>query len=254
VGGGSWNIEKKMEWFRKEIGNAAGEVWFQSLACGAVVKENRFVGVVVATPLGRGVVMANTVIDSTGNSVVPACAGVPCQEIGEKHISIQGTGLPTFAPGVGYLNGDWSFNDDSDVVDMWRMFVVGKHKVDKDKPGRQDVFDQGQLINTRARRRIIGDIVITPMDIINERSYPDIVTVSKSNFDNHGFSSHDLFMIISPRSRVGNVPYRALMPKGHDGLLVTGLGISAHGDAMPVLRMQPDVQNQGYAAGYAAAP
>ena len=34
---------------------------------------------------------------------------------------------------------------------------------------------------------------------------------------------------------------------------MTGLGVSAHRDALPVIRMQPDVQNQGYVAGYAAA-
>jgi LacI family transcriptional regulator len=39
-----------------------------------------------------------------------------------------------------------------------------------------------------------------------------------------------------------------------DGLLVAGLGVSAHRDAMPVLRMQPDVQNVGYAAGLAVTP
>jgi len=253
AGRSGWNIEKKMEWYRKEIVEAGGEIWFRSLACGSVVKDKRFIGVVVATPLGRGVVLANTVIDATGNSVVPACAGVPCQEIGAAHISVQGTGLPTFAPGVGYLNGDWTFNDDDDVVDMWRMFVVAKHKNMKDKPRSQDAFDLGQLITTRARRRIIGDVVITPMDIINRRTFPDTITVAKSNFDNHGFSSHQMFMIRQPGGGGGNIPYRALMPKGYDGILVTGLGISAHGDAMPILRMQPDVQNQGYAAGYAAA-
>ena len=50
-----------------------------------------------------------------------------------------------------------------------------------------------------------------------------------------------------------NVPYRCLLPKGLDGILVTGLGTSAHRDAMPVIRMQADIQNQGYAAGVAAA-
>ena len=44
-----------------------------------------------------------------------------------------------------------------------------------------------------------------------------------------------------------------MLPKRLDGLLVIGLGVSAHRDAMPVLRMQPDIQNEGYAAGYAAA-
>ena len=43
------------------------------------------------------------------------------------------------------------------------------------------------------------------------------------------------------------------LPRGLDGILVTGLGVSAHRDAMPVIRMQADVQNQGYACGHAAA-
>ena len=245
---GGWNIENKMEWLRKAIVEAGGEVWFQSLGVGSVVKDKRFTGVVVATPFGRGVVLANTVIDSTGNAVLPACAGLETQQITGQHISVQGTGLPPFTPGESYKNSDWTFTDDDDVLDMWRIHVVGRKKY-------RGAFDTGQLIDTRARRRIIGDIMVSPMDIINQRVYPDIITVSKSDFDNHGFSSHDLFMITPPDKTglVGNVPYRALLPKGYDGILVTGLGMSAHGDAMPVMRMQPDVQNQGYAAGKASA-
>lgn len=251
AGGGSWKPEKKMEWYRSEIIKAGGEIWFQSLGCGSIMKDSRLVGVIVATPRGRGAVLANTVIDATGNSVIPACAGIPCQEVGGENISIQGAGLPTFTPGGGYLNGDWTFIDDSDVLDVWRGFVVAKQKFKKRHTG----FDLSQLPATRARRRIIGELVISPVDIVNKRTYPDIITVAKSNFDNHGFSSHTIFMVAPPDrgGLTGNIPYRALMPRGCDGLLVTGLGISAHGDAMPVLRMQPDVQNQGYAAGYAAA-
>jgi hypothetical protein len=44
-----------------------------------------------------------------------------------------------------------------------------------------------------------------------------------------------------------------MLPQGLDGLLVIGLGISAHRDAVPLIRMQPDIQNGGYAAGLAAA-
>lgn len=50
-----------------------------------------------------------------------------------------------------------------------------------------------------------------------------------------------------------DVPLRSLLPKGLDGILTTGLGASAHRDAMPVIRMQPCLQNQGYAVGYLAA-
>ncbi len=49
------------------------------------------------------------------------------------------------------------------------------------------------------------------------------------------------------------VPWRCLLPRGLDGVIVTGLGVSAHRDALPCIRMQADIQNQGYAAGVAAA-
>jgi hypothetical protein len=50
-----------------------------------------------------------------------------------------------------------------------------------------------------------------------------------------------------------DMPIRCLTPKGIEGLLVVGLGAAAERDAMTLTRMQPDLQNQGYAAGVAAA-
>ena len=246
--GGGWNIQKKMEWYRRELCKAGADIWFGTLGCGAFVDAHRVRGVIVATSAGRGVVLAKTVIDSTGNASIAAAAGAECTVIGGAHISVQGTGLPPLRPGAGYTNTDWTFHDDDDVVDMWRMFVVGKDKF-------RGAYDMGQLIDTRARRRIVGDLVLTPLDIQNNRTFPDTILIAKSNFDNHGFSSHVVFMLRAPHTRglSANVPYRCLLPKGLDGILVTGLGASAHGDAMPVIRMQPDIQNQGYAAGVAAS-
>jgi hypothetical protein len=93
------------------------------------------------------------------------------------------------------------------------------------------------------------------MDISIGRTYLDTIVISRSNFDTHGFTIHPVFMIRPPdrEEMFVNVPYRCLLPKGLDGILVTGLGVSAHRDAMPVIRMQADIQNQGYAAGVAAA-
>jgi flavin-dependent dehydrogenase len=248
VGGPGWNVEKKMEWYRSELVKAGADIWYGTLGCGALVEDNRVKGLVVATHQGRGVILAGVVIDSTGNASMASAAGAECTVIDAEHISVQGTGLPPLEPGAGYTNTDWTFHDDDDVLDMWRMFVVAKAKY-------KNAFDLGQLIDTRARRRIVGDVRLMPMDIQNKRTFPDTIVVSKSNFDNHGFSSHTIFMIKPPDTAgmVANVPYRCLLPKGFDGIMVTGLGISAHGDAMPVLRMQPDIQNQGYAAGTAAA-
>jgi hypothetical protein len=81
------------------------------------------------------------------------------------------------------------------------------------------------------------------------------VVRASSNFDTHGFTIHPMFMLRPPHRKVlpCYVPYRCLLPAGLANILVTGLGVSAHRDVMPVIRMQPDIQNQGYAVGVAAA-
>jgi len=246
--GGAWNIELKMEWYRRQMRKAGVDIWFGTLGAGAFVENRRIKGVVVATPDGRGVVLAKVVVDSTGNAGIAASAGAECILTDETHIAIQGTGMPPRQPGARYVNTDYTFVDDSDVIDMWRSYVLGRQKF-------KDAYDMGQLIDTRERRQIAGDFFLTPLDIYKRRTFPDTIVVAMSNFDSHGYTVHPVFLIRPPdrAGMVANVPYRCLLPRGLDGILVTGLGISAHRDAMPVIRMQADIQNQGYAAGIAAA-
>jgi len=245
---GRWNVEWKKEWYRSELRKAGADIWFGVLGCGAFVDGQDVKGVVVATPAGRGVLLAKTVIDSTGNADIAASAGASCVYTDGTNVAVQGAGLPPLRLGAGYTNTDWTFIDDGDVLDIWRSFVVARKKY-------KNAYDLGQLLDTRERRRIVGDFTMSPMDISIRRTYPDTIVISRSNFDTHGYTIHPVFMIRPPdREEIFvDVPYRCLLPKGLDGILVTGLGVSAHRDAMPVIRMQADIQNQGYAAGVAAA-
>lgn len=244
----AWNPELKKEWYRQELRKAGADIWFGAIGCGAFVEDGKVKGVVVATDDGRGVVLAKVVIDSTGNADIAATAGASCVYTDGSSVAVQGTGLPPRGMGAGYTNTDWTFVDDGDIIDVWRAYVTAKDKY-------KDAFDLGQLVDTRERRRIVGDFTMSPMDISLARTFPDTIVISRSNFDTHGFIIHPLFMIRPPdrTTMLVNVPYRCLLPKGLDGILVTGLGISAHRDAMPVIRMQADIQNQGYAAGLIAA-
>lgn len=243
-----WKPEIKMEWYRNQLRQANADIWFGTLGCGAFVNNGFVKGVVVATPEGRGVVLAKAVIDSTGSSDIAISAGAQYM-FTNPDIALQGSGLPPKGLGDYYNNTDYTFIDDSDMKDIWFTFVSGRERY-------KNSYDMGQLTDRRERRRIIGDFVISPLDIYNFRTYPDSVVVTYCSFDSHGFTIHPLCMF----KRRGELfaaaaytPYRSLLPKGIEGILVTGLGISADRDAMPVLRMQPDLQNQGYAAGLAAA-
>ena len=240
--------ERKMEWWRRELRKAGADIWFGSVGCGAFVESDRVKGVVVATPHGRGVVLADVVIDSTGKADIAVAAGAERMYTNASHVAVQGSGLPPRPAEAGYVNTDWTIIDDTDMVDLWRSFVLGRKKYN-------DAYDMGVLADTRERRRMVGDFVISPLDIQNHRTYPDTIAIGKSNFDTHGFTIHPTFTLKFPHKKdiVAHIPYRALLPRGLEGMLVTGLGISAHRDAMPILRMQPDIQNEGYAAGMAAA-
>jgi len=165
-----------------------------------------------------------------------------------EHVAVQGTGLPPWNLGARYTNTDFAFIDDLDVVDSSYSFFAARKKFAR-------AYDLGQLVDSRERRQIVGDFCLSPMDVYLRRTFPDTVVAASSNFDSHGFTIHPLFMLRPPdrKTMPCYVPYRCLLPKGIEGLLATGLAVSAHRDVMPVIRMQPDIQNQGYAAGVAAA-
>jgi hypothetical protein len=246
--GQAWNSQIKIEWYRRELRKAGADLWYGALGCGAFVDGNHVKGVVVATPQGRGVVLAKAVVDATGNATIAAAAGASCVYITGEHIAVQGTGLPPWNLGARYTNTDFAFIDDLDVVDSSYSFFAARKKFAR-------AYDLGQIVDSRERRQIVGDFCLSPMDVYLGRTFPDTVVAASSNFDSHGFTIHPLFMLRPPdrKTMPCHVPYRCLLPKGIEGVLATGLAVSAHRDVMPVIRMQPDIQNQGYAAGVAAA-
>ena len=249
-GGSSWRIEQRAEWWRTEIRRAGGHIWFGALGCGAVVRDGAVTGVVVATQRGRGVVLARVVIDATGNADIAAAAGATCVYTDASDLAVQGTGLPPRDLGASYTNTDFTMTDETDMVDITSLFVYAKSKYGG------NTFDQGQLIDTRERRRIVGEFTVTIVDQVSNRTYPDTVLQSLTNYDTHGYTVHPYFTVVPPpKGQRFNtfLPYRCLLPRGLEGILVIGLGVSVGRDAIPLIRMQPDLQNLGYAAGVIAA-
>lgn len=247
---GRFPADWKMEWYRKQLLEAGGKLWFGVMGCGALVEGNKVKGIVVATPSGRGVILAKVVIDSTGSADVAISAGADFEYTGKRSLAVQGAGMGKWAPGDYYNNNDWLFIDDTDILDVSRAFVQAKTK-------QKGQFDIVKIPQTRERRRVVGDYTITVYDVIHHRRYPDTISYHKSSFDTHGMITDPYFILNPPEKRHiiydADVPIRCLLPKGLEGIIVTGLGASAHRDAMPVIRMQPCLQNQGYAVGYLSA-
>ncbi len=252
-GKGAWNAVEKAEWYRRELRRSGAEVWFGTLACGAVVDGRQVRGVVVATPFGRGAVLADVVIDATGNSDVAASAGAQTRYgISDNgSLNVQIAGFPDRPMKKSYVNTCYTMVDDTDVLDVWHLMTWRRMK----QQGRSTAFDVGQLIDSRERRRIVGDATLTTHDILTHRTFPDTISQHYSNFDAAAFPDAKLLLLADAKGPTfhTDLPYRCLLPKGLGGIFVVGLGCSADRDAMTLIRMQADLQNQGYAAGLAAA-
>lgn len=254
------NIELKMEWYRSEIEKAGGDIWLGALGTGAYIEGKNVKGAIITTPEGRGVVTANIVIDATGNADIAMDAGAETMygEIENGDIALQGTGFPSRPISGNYLNTDYLLVDETNMVDVWRT-LVSVHQTKHN----EDIFDAGTLIQNRERHRIVGDFVINYLDQIIGRTYPDAIVFSGSDYDSHGYPSSNYFALL-PHDEISKnenhpapggicyTPYRCLLPKNLEGILVTGLAISMERDASAMIRMQLDLANQGYAAGVAA--
>jgi hypothetical protein len=108
-------------------------------------------------------------------------------------------------------------------------------------------------IGVRESRRIEGEYTLTADDVLNARTFEDAVARSAYPIDIHnprgsGTTTHRL-----PPGSSYEIPYRCLVPKHAEDLLVAGRCISTTHEALASTRLTPTVMTLGQAAGTAAA-
>jgi len=235
-------------------------------------------GVVVETKAGRQAIRSRIVIDTTGDGDVFGSAGAP---------GVHGSYIMTLVHRLADVDTDAALaferrepaaahQLDTEVKqllggawDMWWMMtprpgvvwcncphipgyngldpeqlthieIEGRRRfmkviefVRKHYPGfqRAYILDAAPQVGVRQTRLLEGEYVVTKDDIISRRTFPDVVA----------------------RGRDYYTPYRSLIPKGVDGLLVAGRCYAATPDAQRISREIPPVMVMGEAAGTAAA-
>ncbi len=104
-------------------------------------------------------------------------------------------------------------------------------------------------LGVREVRRVLGEYVVTANDLKQGRDFDDAVACNEFMLDVWG-ANLDAEQRQVPR---GYIPYRCLIPRGMEGLLIAGKAISGSHLAMGAYRVQPVVASIGTAAGLAAA-
>ena len=210
------------------------QIFYRSFGAGVVVEGNRVIGVVVENASGRQVILAKNVVDATGHADLAAAAGAAFEK---------------GRPKDGFLHEaeHGPLRDSTDAEDLSKYYL------------RRPSY--ALSLNIRESRRIYGDYTLTFDDVIHGRRFPDVVARWRSNYDSHfphsanqDDAAQDWIAIFGlfRKPILGDIPYRCLLPKGLENILVVGKAYSATHDALIGARMQRDLQHLGEAAGVAA--
>jgi hypothetical protein len=113
------------------------------------------------------------------------------------------------------------------------------------------VLDSGPYLGTRESRRIIGEYVLTLDDIVEGKRFDDAIALGGGIVDFHRLdkNGHSELQFVKP----SGIPYRTLLPRKVDNLLVAGRCHSVTQMAASVTRMGATAMLMGEAAGRAAA-
>jgi FAD dependent oxidoreductase len=152
--------------------------------------------------------------------------------------------------------------DGTDVFDLTEGEKEGRKQVlmmaeflQKKIPGfeKASISAVGSQIGIRETRRIDGEYALTIQDVISGKKYEDTIALSGYPIDIHdptgkGVQAND----IEGDGSYG-IPYRCLIPKEIENLLVGGRCISTTHEALATTRLTPSCMATGQAAGTAAA-
>jgi hypothetical protein len=187
------------------------------------------------------------------------------REQGEFPIPRKGVGLyRTLDSGVWRINTTRLHKlSGTDVYDLTQAEIQGREQVKalmaffrKWLPGFENVelLDTAATIGIRETRRITGEYVLTLDDLATGRDFDDVVAMCGYPVDIH--SPTDDSGGVGAGYHTANayqIPYRSLVPRDLDGLLMAGRCISATHEALGAIRVMPPAFAMGEAAGTAAA-
>ncbi len=186
------------------------------------------------------------------------------REAGEFSIPRKGVGLyKTTEPGIWRVNTTRLHTfDGTNVEDLTNAEIAGREQIKvllkffrKWLPGFENVqlYDTAATMGVRETRRIVGEYTLTLEDLATAKEFDDVIGLCGYPVDIHsptgdgGGADGEM-----PTANIYQMPYRSLVPRDIDGLLVAGRAISATHEAHGAVRVMPPVFALGQAAGTAA--
>lgn len=108
-------------------------------------------------------------------------------------------------------------------------------------------------IGVRESRKLKGEYILTGQDLKNMVKFEDAIAVAAYDLDIHNPEGRGTTLYVFWGEDYYYIPYRSLLPKEYDNMLVAGRCISADHEAHSGVRVMPTCATMGEAAGMAVA-
>lgn len=225
-----------------------------AIICGAGISGNKLEKIAVCKNGMLQWIKADLTIDATGDADVAFFAGESCK-LGNSRIGItqnysqwdipyRKKEYPSFA-----INKDYDILDTTQITELQRGLFLSHYE--------SIYYDFYPMLTVRESRRPEGIYTLTLKDVLDKAGFEDTIANSYSDFDPHYYGESEYtrcgFMLPHSNAIQVNIPYRSIVPKKTDGLLLSGRGISQTHNALQFTRMSADVALLGHATGQIAA-
>ncbi len=120
-------------------------------------------------------------------------------------------------------------------------------------------FEKSRILSTaiqigiRESRKVVGDYTLCVEDLKSLARFDDAIAVANYDIDIHNPEGAGTSHYFFGDGEWYEIPYRCLLPKGHNNLLVAGRCVSATHEAQASLRIMPFCAELGQAAGVAVS-
>jgi len=252
------------------VHEAGVDILFHTYFCDVIMEDNELKGIIVENKSGRSALFARVVVDASGDGDVAARAGAPFWEAGpdDKALKdnimykISGLGDVEFgscrygdSSAVWGPGGVWGRNDAWEIsraevktrLQVFEHFQGILEKSPELKEAGVYLAETPPLIGIRQTLFIEGEYKLTADDAITGRRFDDVVSISScaiiSYYGYRRYLEHEGY----------DIPYRCLVPKIVDNLLVAGRCISSEQQPYESHRAMIPIIAIGQAAGTAAA-
>lgn len=152
--------------------------------------------------------------------------------------------------------------DSTDNESLTNAEIMGRRQADqiirflqKYVPGCENakIKSTASYIGIRESRHIQGDYRLTADDLLESKVPEDSILLAANSVDVHGRFGPTSNEYVPIKGDYYGIPYRSLVVKGVEQLLMAGRCVSADSTAAGAIRVMPPCMGMGQAAGTAAA-